>query len=261
MWWTVFNCTDTDTSTACVLKSCPLCPFPWVPYSSPVEEVQRVVLPPFPQLFGMQPRGRGDAGGFGSMCFALCMSRLASCLSQPSHPRGTGALHHPPGESQPRVSSSIWSRLAFQFQAITKCPSGTEWAFETQGNKSAWLFWERVKVEVNGGRWVTKLLCRFPLLKSPKTLGSMWVSEGVLEVRTGEMLRGTVWLLTPLLRGTLVPFSVCCSPTGMRSWDCSGVMLLRCHLIPPASSAHGSPGSPHMQESWSGLWCSCQCCQ
>lgn len=109
---------------------------------------------------------------------------------------------------------------------------------------------------MDGGWCVTKLLCRFPLLKSPKTMGSMWVSEGVLEVRTGEMLRGTDgllgWGLTPLLRGTLVPFTVCRSPTGTCSCDFSGVMVLECHLIPLVFSPCGSPGYPHMWERAAG---------
>lgn len=189
-----------------------LCPSPWVPQSSPAEEVQRVVLLPFPLFFRMQPRGRRGAGGFGSACCAFCMYRLASCLSQPSHPGGTGALHHLPRKAPAPGFHSIWSRLAFQFQAITTYPLGTEWAFETQRNKSGWLFWGRVKVEVDGGWCVTKLLCRFPLLKSPKAMGSMWM-------RTGEMLRALVgWRLTPLLRGRFVPFTVCCSPTGIQLW-------------------------------------------
>lgn len=99
---------------------------------------------------------------------------------------------------------------------------------------------------------ITKLLCGLPLLKSPQTVGSLWVSEGVLEVRTGEMLRCTVrlvgWRPTPLLRGRPVPFTVCRSPAGIHSCDSEGLMALECHLIPVAFSPHGSPGYPHMQE-------------
>lgn len=60
------------------------------------------------------------------------------------------------------------------------------------------------------------------------------------------------WRLTPLLRGTLVPFTVCRSPTGTCSCDFSGVMVLECHLIPLVFSPRGSPGYPHMWERAAG---------
>lgn len=103
---------------------------------------------------------------------------------------------------------------------------------------------------------MTKLLGRLPLLKSPRTVGSMWVSEEILEVRAGEMLRCTVrlvgWRLTPLLRGRPVPLTVCRSPAGIHGCDFEGVMTLECHLIPLAFSPRGSPGYPHMQERANG---------
>lgn len=162
-----------------------LCPFPWVPQSSPAEEVQRAVILPF-LLLGCSPAG-GEVLEF-LAAYAVLSARTGwhpACPSQAT--LGAQELSiTSPEESQPRVSTSIWSRLAFQFQAITKYPSGTEWAFETQRNESGWLFWGRVEVD-GGGVWQS-FSAGFHSRNAPKPWGPYeWE-------RTGEMLKCTVWV-------------------------------------------------------------------
>lgn len=91
--------------------------------------------------------------------------------------------------------------------------------------------------------------CRSPVLKSPKTGGTKWASEGALEMSTGELPRCAVrlvcWRLAPLLRGRRCPLTVCHLPAGRRSCD-----FLRSKGIgvPSHYNIALSPGYPLIQE-------------